>query len=159
MKVFLLFVIGFTVTTSIYGASKQDDIVYGTYACVAQRVVGIQGEGSSRHHGSIKLREEKLSFLLTITKIKKEDRMWCYMDDDPPLKRDPFYHWWECESRSKATFSKEKYPLPFRGDGKHVFLESVNGTFHISIGGKYTFSYNNLAGNFYLEEGICKLIM
>ncbi len=55
--------------------ANQDPV--GVYVCIAQRVVGIQGDEQKgkRYHGRIRLNDEEKNFLMTITDIDDSERV------------------------------------------------------------------------------------
>jgi hypothetical protein len=152
-----LFAASFFILLSTATFAADSESSSSTYGCIAQRVVGIQGEGDKRHHGKIRLSDEESKFLVTISKIAPSSRPWCTNEKSRAVDK-PYQYWWECLSENEMSFSKKKSPLALRGDGVHVFRGIAADRFHIGVSGHYTYSYTNYGGDHYLEEGECTLI-
>lgn len=153
----LSFVASLAVAGPALAASTQ--VTSGSYACIAQRSVGIQGEAG--HHkrvaGRITLPAEKKAFVVQIKKITKIKNGWCQSSKvSSDTMATGYNYWFECGTKYELTFSKGKYPMTFRGSNAHVFRSNVDGLFHVADDLTYVFFYSDLSGNFYLEEGGCK---
>lgn len=131
---------------------------YGTYTCIAQRVVGIQGRGEDgqRYHGLIKLKPEQERFLATISPIT--DREWCnkMTSLDPEQKGDDLYWWSYCNAKNEVSFSQGKSISPMQSDNFNMFYNLLfGGMFHLLETGVYTSFYTDARRNYWLEEGVC----
>ena len=138
---------------------KEENVDYGTYACIAQRTVGLQGdrESGQRTHGKIILPAEQDHFLVTISRIEDNDRTWCKNSKvGNRLVTNEYRFWWYCRTKNQLSFSKDKYPLNFRSDEMNIFRSELDPVFHITNDGRYIFYSTNLEGDFYLEEGVCQ---
>lgn len=153
----ILLIILFIIGSTAYG--KEEKVEYGTYACIAQRTVGLQGDSESGHrtYGKIKLSADKEHFLATISRIDDNDRTWCKTAKvGDGIVTNEYRFWWYCKTKNQLSFSKSKYPLKFRSDGMHVFRSELDSVFHIFNEEKYIFYSTSLEGDFYLEEGVCQ---
>jgi len=142
----------------------------GVYACVAHRVVGIQGEGEKHYHGQIELPPEEKLFILTIEKKDISNEEACvsreayerYLASKYGNKSKSKYvvmlesaisdyqYWMHCGTKYQASFSDEKHSLfPLVSESGFVFRSSSLDTLSLGSrfeGGKsnsltYTFFY------------------
>ena len=127
-------------------AAAKPDV--GAYACVTHRAVGLQGgEDGPRFAGRIKLPDEEQRFIVKIARTEHTD--------DCKWGERAFDDWYFCKTSFELTFSKSKAPDTLRGDNLNVFVGSYGNRFHIFDDLTYVFSYRDLGGNYYLEEGEC----
>jgi hypothetical protein len=143
-------------------AVAADQVEYGTYACITQRLVGHQTSEQDKVRRSGSLRPLTDRFLVIIEKIKREPGEMC--DPTEPitsLHKAPrtYEWWWECDSKNKATFSSKSPSIKdnFRSDEMNVFLDEVGrSSFWLTDKGEYRLVYDNFGGDYYLEEGVCQ---
>lgn len=140
--------------------SAEGSLEPGSYACIAQRAEGMQGNADpgKRGWGRIEIAPEQERFLVKISKIDEDQRRWCSSASVGQLgKEDHRRLWWECKASYELTFSQAKYSLPLRGEYLHTFHGSAHGTFHMTVTLTYVFVLADYdVGNFYLEEGVCQ---
>jgi len=150
--------VGLVMPTALFPA--QGPLQPGSYACIAQRVIGMQGkaETNKRTWGRIALAPEQERFLVKTAKINEDQRRWCSSATVGKLGiEDHRRLWWECKTSYELTFSRGKYSLPLRGDNLHIFHDGIYGTFHMTVFMTYVFfSADFNVGNYYLEEGVCQ---
>jgi hypothetical protein len=149
-----------------------DSIEYGTYVCVVQRSVGIQGDGADRRQGRIKLPDEQEKFVMKIEGLGKPEGLERVACANAPAKRERmspperyrtsgYDLWWSCDTTVKLTFSKGKSARELRADRLRgmdsIFRENLAGflTFNPATM-RYSYSYFEFPMNFYLEEGVCE---
>jgi hypothetical protein len=138
--------------------SAEEPLQPGSYACIAQRVLGMQGkaETGKRTWGRIALAPEQERFLVKTAKINEDQRRWCSSASVGQLGIEDYRRlWWECKTSYELTFSRGKYSLPLRSDNLYIFHDSLYGTFHLGVTYVF-FSADFNVGNYYLEEGVCQ---
>lgn len=128
------------------------------YACVAQRVVGIQGDGDigARVHGRINLGDSERAFLFTLVELDEDSRpATCLL---PEKARDNFlFNHFQCDMSIEMTFSKGKnQPVLRSADGFHFISSMLGHSFYFFGDFHYVFNYTNHIGDWYLEEGECQ---
>jgi hypothetical protein len=140
-------------------AVAADQLEYGTYACITQRLVGHQTseQDKVRHSGSFRPRNDR--FLVTIEKIERNALICDPTKSDTALSKPRTYHWWwECEASNQAVMSEGKATgHRFHGDHMNVFLDDNGGnSFRLTVDGTYRLVFDNFEGDHYLEEGVCQ---
>jgi len=134
---------------------------FGTYQCVAERVVGLQGDagGEGRYAGRIQLNPGEQHFSVTIDRTERGRGRRCRSDRtgaaDSPVQ-DEYSLWWFCRATTELSFSAGKYGESLRGDDLHIFRDRLSGWFHLADDLRYVFAYTDFGGNFFLEEGTCR---
>jgi len=133
----------------------------GTYQCVAERVVGLQGDAGSdrRYAGRIQLTPGEQHFSITLDRTERGRGRRCRDERlsaaDSPVQ-DEYSLWWFCRATTELSFSPGKYGEPLRGDDLHIFRDRLSGWLHLADDLRYVFAYTDFGGNFFLEEGICQ---
>jgi hypothetical protein len=143
-------------TVAAWAPGDKDPVTVETYACMAQRVVGIQGDKSkgTRYHGPIVPPPEDERFLITITAIDETKREWCSSPIYQP--KEGLRFWYFCRTKFELRFSKGKGGMSLRSDDVHVFHDELLDNFQITIDFSYRYSRSDYVGNHYLEEGECQ---
>jgi hypothetical protein len=137
------------------------ETAFGTYQCVAERVVGLQGDVGSdgRYAGRIQLNPGEQRFSVTLDRTERGRGKRCRAERlsvaDSPVQ-DEYSLWWFCRATTELSFSAGKYGEPLRGDDLHIFRDRLSGSFHLADDLRYVFAYTDFGGNFFLEEGICQ---
>lgn len=137
------------------------ETAFGTFACVAERAVGLQGEpgGDQRYAGRIQLSPGERRFTITIDRTERGRGKRCRISKpgaaDSPVE-DEYSLWWFCKATSELRFSAGKYAEPLRGDDLHIFRDRLSGWLHLADDLRYVFAYTDFGGNFFLEEGSCQ---
>lgn len=151
----------------------------GAYACVVHRTVGFQGDAKTgkRFSGAIKLPAEQATYTLTLK--KRSDGLvgssYCaeakphgpepdfYKPEKAPATSMRYYsdidHWFTCKATYELQLSASKVTSALRGDDRYTFMdEGLSHVFHLFGGQGFVYTYDDSAGNFYMEEGQCQKI-
>jgi len=157
------------------GASPPPEL--GAYACIVHRAVGIQGDGKKgeRFAGPIKLLDEQAKFTLTLK--KRDDGLIgsSYCAEAKPHGPEPdFYkpgkpvesgfryysdldYWFTCKATYEMQLSPSKMASALRGDDRHMFIGYGHWHMFRLFGGQsFLHTYDDSAGNWYMEEGQCQ---
>jgi hypothetical protein len=148
----------------------------GAYACIVHRAVGFQGDRDKgeRTAGRITLPDEQAHFTLTLK--QRADGMaasrYCNeakphgpgRDYQPPKPGEygmRYYsdlsYWFYCKATYELQLSPAKVRAAMRGDYPYKFRDhSGDANFKFSGGKNFVYTYDDSAGNFYMEEGECQ---
>jgi hypothetical protein len=129
----------------------------GSYACMADRAVGLQGVPTGgRYGGRIELPPAEKHFGLTLSRTEIGRGRKCRPGQPEAAGGDGYHRWWLCQATTEAAFSGGKYDGPLRGDDLNIFRDRLSGWLHLADDLRYLFAYTDFAGNFFLEEGTCE---
>jgi hypothetical protein len=158
------------------GASPPE---LGAYACVVHRTAGIQGDSKTgeRFSGAIKLPTEQAAFTLTLKKRSDGLAGSSYCAEAKPHDPEPdFYkpgkasttgmryysdidYWFTCKAAYELQLSPSKVVAALRGDDPYTFTDEGHWhIFHLFGSGRFMYTYDDAAGNWYMEEGQCQKI-